>query len=508
MRDVERAPVAGRASAVERLPNLDAVAAAATRRWRTGGPASLVEVLAETVEISRVLEIGSSQGETAARVLRAGGARVRRYVLFDADATSVAATRTRAEVVAYGGGITVHHARLGGTPADAPHFTRDTEAVRTFCEGAAFDLVVVEAPPAADALYLALSIVLPAVAPNGLCCVLGWSATPGAEETIARVTREHGVPALVWEPEPGAPAAVLLRGRTLRHGHEDMHVLRDALTIADTTLAEACTRGDHGAIATRVRQLLARQLTWSTPDLLLPLDAFPPALSVLDVVQLGRLGEGGVAGWGAAVTLAMLYRAFGYPATVYQFGVPGVLWHMAALVGLPDGRILLQDAFFDAELTADGRTVPWTDAVAMAARGEAARLALAPEEPGTRSYLYSSAALECAVADGWLAPGEAAEIVVAAAGCRRLAGAPRAVLERPIAAFADWTALPGPARALAELARRGLSHPLALLALPCGRMPLAGARPMDAEIAAVLARLAAPAAAAAPASDGRAIAGG
>jgi len=476
-----------RGAAIERLPNLDAVGAAATRRWRAGDRGSLAVTLAETVEIARVLEVGSSHGATL-RALR--GAGVGRFVLLDPDATSLAAARA----VAGDTDVALHRARLGGAPTDAPHFTRIPEAVAALRDGTGFDLVLLQAPPTAEALYLALSIVIPLVAPNGLCCVEGWAATPDAEATITRVTREGGVPALVWEPEPGAPGAALLRGRTLRHTHEDMGALRDAMTLADPSLAAARARGDHSAVVSRVRQLLARQLTWSTADLMLPLDQFPPALSVLDVVQLGRLGEGGVAGWGAAVTLAMLYRAFGYPATVYQFGVPGVLWHMTTLVGLPDETILLQDAFFDAELTdADGAAVPWPAALALAARGAASQLALVPEAPGTRSHLYSLAALDGAVADGWLRAEQAAELSGLVAGCRRLAGASRAVLEQPIRSFDAWCALPGPARTLADLARRGLAHPLALLALPCGRMPLAGHDGVDRTIGAVVARLAGPA---------------
>lgn len=464
--------------------NVEAIAAAATRRGGAGEDAVLLRVLVEMVAPAHVLEIGSSDGACAALVRAAMGEPLRRFVGIDPRAESWRRATAR---TAGTPGIEHYHASLLAEPG-VPHLTRVPALVRALCAGA-FDVVVVEPPTSAAALYLTLAQALPLLPPGGVLHCGPLDRCPDALDVVRRLADEGMGPAVLWQPAPDAPPTVLVRDRLPRHNHEETATLRAELLADDPALAALHAAGEHAAVCAHLRGWLARRLVWSTRDLLLPLGALPPPLSVIDVVAECARGEGGVWGYGAAVALAMLYRAFGYPATVYQHGVPDLYWHMMTLVRVPDGRILLEDAFFDAEPYLDGARVPWAEALAIARAGLAGRLEFVSGLTAPRAHVYSRASLATAAADGYLSPGEQAQLAAAMSGCRRVRGEPRALLAQTTTTSLEaFARVRGNAGALAEVRRRtGIAHPLGLLALPCGRLPLSGDPDLDREIVAVLA---------------------
>jgi predicted O-methyltransferase YrrM len=450
---------------------VEAIGVEASARWRAGETEPVLGALVARLAPERALAIGSAGAAALAAALegRALGA----LHVIEADA---AAARRAAAALATGPGVAVHHASLGADPR-APHVTRVRPLVQAL-RADGFDLVVLDAVSAPEALYLELALALAWLREGGVLVCEAPARVAGWMEAAERIEREGNGTFYLWETEPGGPSALLARerGPAARRTHEETAVLRDRLPAEDPALAAALAAGDHVAAAARVRHWLAVRLAWSTPDLLLPLDCLPPPLSPLDVVEQCRLGEGGVTGFGAAVTLAMLYRAFGWPATVYQHGVPGVFWHMATLVRVPDGRLLLEDALFDAAPELAGRPVTFPEVIALARAG-GADLLVFPSHPGAvRPHLYSRASLAGAEAGGLISPAERAALEAEMRGCRRLFSEPRAALLQPTStSLARFAAVPVHARALGEVARRtGIASPAGLLGLPCGGLPLTG----------------------------------
>jgi hypothetical protein len=468
--------------------SVEAIAAGAAARWRAGarGPVLLGAVV-EALQPARVLEV---DGGGAAEVVL-GAEPTRAYVAVDSRPERLARTAARAAAARPGVEVACHHARLLAHPRGAPHYTRVAALVETL-RGPGFDLIVVAPPRSPEALYFVLALTVPLLRPGGLLHC-GPLASDGGVEVARRVAEEGAGPAFVCEPGPGAPRVALVRARAPRRTHEDTRALRDHLVAVDPALGAVLAARDHARACARLRHWLAARLAWSTRDLLLPLAALPPPLAVADVVEQCAAGEGGVWGYGAAVTLAMLYRAFGYPATVYQHGVPGLAWHMMTLVRVPDGRLLLEDAFFDAEPRLGERPATWAEAVTLARAGEAGRLRFVSEARGPRPHLYSRASLAAAEADGYLSAAERARLAASMEGCRRLVGEPRGVLmQSATTSLEAWARIPANARRLAEVERRtGAAGPLGLLGFPCGSLPLTGHAAADREIADLLALVAA-----------------
>jgi len=451
-----------------------------------GGEEALVAAIVAACPPRRVLAVGDG---AALRAVRAVASLPRvRVVAMEVDGQGLARAAAAARP---GTALDLHRASLLRDPGGAPHYTRVPELVAVLkrCD---FDLAVVAAPAAADALYLTLAQVVSLVAPGGVLCCTPLESSPGATEVARRLAAEGEGTVVLWDGEPGA---LLVRSRRPRHTHEETRALRRTLPAEEPALAAALAAHDHGAICARLRHWLATRLAWSTADLLLPLAALPPPTSVLDVVAQCAEHEGGVWSFGAAVTLAMLYRAFGYPATVYPHGVPGLYTHMLTLVRVPDGRVLLEDAFFDAEPRVDGRAATFAEAVALARRGEAARLAFVSEATAPRPHVYSRAGVAAALADGYLGAAEADALTRALAGCGRLGGEARLALpQKHTTSLEAFLRLPCNARRLEEAERRtGLAGALGLLAHPCGVLPLTGHRGCDREIARVVGALARPA---------------
>jgi hypothetical protein len=467
-------------------PGVEAMGAAATRRWRAGEHVPLGSVLSEMLSPMRVLAVGDGAAECAALMLDRG-ARPTTFVGIDPCAASVARVAAHFGDPSTAAALALHQARLLGDPPEVPHFTRVPELVRSLC-GPGFDLIVVESPGSGATLHLLLAQLVPLLDVDGVLCATGLERCADAVDVMGRVAREVSGPTVLWQPGEGVPAAALLQTRMPRHNHEASEVLCAPLLAADEAVAAARTAGDHVAVCGALRRWLARRLVWSTRDLLLPLGELPPALSVLDVVEQCARGEGGVWSYGAAVTLAMLYRACGYPATVYQHGMRDLYWHMVTLVQVPDGRILVEDAFFDAELRRDGRPITWPEGLEVAHAGCADTLELVSGLGEARPHLYSRASLPSAEADGFLTPAERTALEAAMAGCQRVVGEPRAALSQPITVGLEaFTRIPVHARALAQVRRlTGITHPLALLGLPCGALPLSGDRRLDGEIVRVL----------------------
>jgi len=460
-----------------RVPGIETIAADATRRHRAGERAPLVHALGAALAPCGVLEIGAS-GASFAGVLPPSA--VRSWLGIGACAEAVHAARAR-----LGDAVELHHASLLADAA-APHLTRVPPLVGALCAG--FDVVFVEPPARAGGLYLTLAQALPLVAPGGVLACGGLGGDADTTLAVRRLAAESAGPAVLWQPDEGGPATLLAGVRPRRWSHADTAGLR-ALVLADEPgLAASAERGDDAAVCARLRHWLAARLAWSTRDLLLPLAALPPALGVRDVVAECARGEGGVWSWGAAVTLAMLYRAFGYAATVYQHGVPELYRHMVTLVRLPDGRILVEDAFFDAEPRFGDHPATWTEVLTLARAGRTEVLAFASDARMPRPHLYSRASLSTAEADGWLTATERAALAAAMDGCRRLRGEPRAILPQHHTTSPEaFAALPVHARALAAIRdATGIATPLGLLALPCGVVPLTGEPRFDAEVIAAL----------------------
>ena len=462
--------------------DVEAIAAEATRRVRAGEAVDLVRLLAGIVAPAHALEIGSSAGACLETVRAATPGREPVFLGIDPRPASCRQATVRAAAAP---AAAYYYASLLALPG-VPHLTR-VPALVAALSGQAFDLVVVEPPAGADALYLTLAQALPLLAPQGVlhCGPLDAAGM----EVVRRLAAEGAGPAVFWQPAADEPPTALVRGRQPASTHEDTAALCAGLRAADPVLAAAETAGDHAAVCTHLRSWLAARLVWSTRDLLLPLAAVPPPLSVGDVVSRCALHDGGVWAYGAAVTLAMLYRAWGYPATVYQHGIPDLYWHMMTLVRVPDGRILLEDPFFDAAPTLGGAAVPWSVARALARAGHAGRLEFASAADKPRVHLYSRASLATAEADGYLTAAERARLAAAMEGYERVRGEPRAALAQDMTVdLARYASVPANARALAAVRRRtGIAHPLDLLALPCGRLPLSGDPAFDHEIVDVLA---------------------
>lgn len=470
-----------------RLPNLERVVAGAA----ASGAAGLAGVL-RTRAPERVLEIGSSGGALAAEALACGSG-IRSWVAIDPDAESV----RRARALLPRPDVRWHHAAIRPVAGGAPHFTRDPELVATLRDDG-FDLVVLAAAADPEALYTDLAHAVPLLRPLGVLVCQPLDRQGGGVEAVQRLASEGTCRAIVWQPAGEAGLALLAAHQPLRT-HEEMDALKRLIPAEDAALALALARHDHHAVVVRLRHWLARRLVWATSDLLLPLAALPPALSVLDVVEQGELGEGGVDACGAAVTLAMLYRTFGYAATVYPHGVPGLYTHMVTLVGVAGAGLLVQDALFDAEPQVGKRVLSWAEVVGRARAGGIEAVGFDSDWAATRPHLYSRGGLAAAEAGGWLGSGERAALEGAMASVERVLGAPRAALEqRTTCSLAAYAAVPANAAALAEVARQtGIAHPLGLMALPYGNLPLTGVRRFDEEMARALAAPPAPEAASA-----------
>jgi hypothetical protein len=440
---------------------------------RPGVP--VAQAIAEVVRPARVLAIGAGSAPRFAPM--ASGPWLETLVGVDASAASVAAAGP-------GAVIELHHATLRRTTAAAPHFTRRPELVRALCDDG-FDLVVLEAAPPAHALYLDLVQALSFVRTRGVLVCEGIGRVPGGLAAVERLVGEEAGAAVRWRPPDGGPTTVLMRARMPRHTHEDTAELR-AVVMQDAETEAALAGRDPVRACGRLRHWLARHLTWSTQDLLLPLAALPPPLAAVDVVAQCAAGEGGVWGFGAAVTLAMLYRGFGYPATVYQHGVPGAWRHMLTLVQVPDGRILLQDALFDGAVCLDGAPATLPDVLRAIHAGGAGRLSL-PSELDERPHLYSRAGLPAAEADGWVTADERARLEAAMRGTERVLDEPRAALAQATScSLARFAALPVHARILERLAATGVTTPLWFLAVPFGEVPLTGRAAFDRELVRLL----------------------
>jgi predicted RNA methylase len=472
------------------LEQLAAAAAAGARA--ADGPGGLVGALAP----ARVLEIGSSGGRAAAAALGAG---VRAWVAIDPDGASVAAARRR--LADAGARVRWFHAAIRPVAGGPRHFTRDPELVALLREDG-FDCVLVHAAASADALYTDLAHALPLVRGRGVVVCHPAARATAAFDAVRRLAGEGSCRAVVAGPPDGGGETAFLALRAAYRTHAETTELRRVVAADDPAVPDAFARADHETVVARLRHWLAARLAWATADLRLPLAALPPPLGVLDVVEQGALGEGGVDACGAAVTLAMLYRAWGYAATVYSYGVPGVWTHAVTLVGAPDRPLLVQDALLDVEPREGGRPVPWASLVTRARAGDPlAGVRLAHGGLGTRAHLYSRASLEASERGGWLDAGERAALAATMRTVERVAGETRAAIPQARSCSpAAVAAIPAHARALAALAARtGRAHPAALLALPYGTLPLTGVARFDDELARVLAAPAAAPGATAPA---------
>jgi SAM-dependent methyltransferase len=464
------------------LPGPEALGAALAAR--PGAP--VVEALVEVARPARVLALGGGSARRLAAMAARGWPWIETLVGVDPSAESVAAADARlADVAGPRPAVALHHATFRRGSEAVPHFTRRPGLVRALCEDG-FDLVVLEVAPPERAFYLDLAQAVALARPGGVLVCEGAAELPGGREAVERVVREGGAVAVWSRPADGRPATALVRPRTPRHTHEDTAALR-SVVAEDPEAAAALAGRDHVRICGALRHWLARRLAWSTQDLLLPLAALPPPLAAVDVVEQCALGEGGVWGFGAAVTLAMVYRAFGYPATVYQHGVAGVWWHMLTLVQVPDGRILLEDALFDGQVRLDGRPATLTQVLAAIPEGGGGRLSL-PSELDERRHLYSRASLAAAEADGWLTAAERARLETAMRGAERVLGEPRAGLVQAASCSLErFTALPVHARILERIAAgTGVASPLWFLAVPFGRIPLTGRAGFDGKLARLL----------------------
>ena len=442
----------------------------------------------------RVLEVGSNGGARAEALLRSSAARPITLVAIDSDVASAtqAIERLRAFVPPPDREPEVHlyHATFGDPTLGAPHFTRIAPLV-DLLRRAAFDVILFDARARSSAadIYLDLVQLVPFLREDAILVYESADDAAAALAAARRMTGEFGGEAVVARAAEGDPGAILIRGMCQTHTHEQTAALVDELLSGEPDLARGHAEGADEALVGLLRTWLARRLTWSTQDLLLPLGALPPPLNVGDVVERCAIWHGGVWSYGAAVTLAMLYRAFGFPATVYQFGVPGALTHMVTLVGLPDGRILVQDALLDAEPRRSGRLLTWQELIQAAAARRLDGLRYGAERPWTRPHLYSRRSLAESVARGCLEAAEASDLEQRMACAERVGAEPRAALEQAWSTSLEGLMhIASDRAALGAIASQlGTAHPLALFSHPCGAQPLSGVRAMDREIEALYA---------------------
>ena len=448
---------------------LEAIAAAAT----ASGGETPVGALAAVLRPARVLAVGVDSAALAATVPDAT------IVTLDPDADRAARATC--------GSVRAFHAALRPAAQDAPHFTHLTAFVELLREPG-FDLVLLGADESARALYDDLAQLVALVSATGVLLCEDFARCPDGTEAVVRLLREGQGRGLLWHAPGRSAPSLLMRAPLRTRVHGDTDALRDQLTREHGGLRTALEQGAHETVCRWLRSWLAARLTWSTRDLTLPLTALPPSLTVEDVIERCQLGEGGVGALGAALTLAMLYRSFGYPATVYQHGVAGLYGHTVTLVGTPPGRVLVEDALLDTEPQRKGAAVPWPDIVMAVRQNASERIAYAAGGLVERPHLYSLAGLAQAAADGFLTPAEQSRLAAELASVAPQLGVPRAALRQRHTCSVDaYVAVTVNRRSLAAARlRSGLEGPLSLLAAPLGGLPLTGEPWMDEMLARVL----------------------
>jgi predicted O-methyltransferase YrrM len=440
---------------------------------------------------ARVLEVGSSRGERAEALLRQAAGRPLTLISVDGWAASAeqALQRLSAFSPPAGAALEVHlyFARFGGAAA-APHFTRIPALVELLrrCE---LDLILLDASREQDELYLDLVQMMPLLSRDAILVCESPSDFDAALAVAGRLTDEFGGEAVVCRSAHPGSSRVLFRAHCQTHSHEQTSSLVDALLRDEPDLARARAAGDHESAVGLLRSWLARRLTWSTQDLLLPLGALPPPLNVEDVVERCAIGHGGVWSYGAAVTLAMLYRAFGYAATVYQFGFSGAFTHMVTLVGVPDGRILVQDAFLDAEPRGGGRLLTWQELIGLAVARRLEGIRYGAGRPWSRAHLYSRRGLAESLEQGRIDASEARRLEEHMARAERVRAEPRGALQQAWSTSLEGLAsVRRNASALRAIASEiGTAHPLALAAYPVGGQVPFGVAAFDRQIEALYA---------------------
>ncbi|MHC4697377.1 MAG: hypothetical protein ACYTFA_11590 [Planctomycetota bacterium] len=160
-------------------------------------------------------------------------------------------------------------------------------------------------------------------------------------------------------------------------------------------LVDAFEREDHRASLAMLRDYVYRTVVWSNDGLRLNhyCGGDLRRLTLEEIVRLFEAREIGVLCGGTAVFLAKVYEQFGYHASWFDYGIPGVSTHVVTVVTVPTEcgpRPVIQDATFNSTPALSGTADPsFFDVLQCVAAGRADGIALNKGAVQPRTVCFS-----------------------------------------------------------------------------------------------------------------------